>query len=79
MGRFGEGYTFNNFIKDLYYTPFYFLFFGSIQYHLFKTILISMFCKNNLSWGSTNKEVSNKSRLSALNNTFKIYIDNYIS
>ena len=65
-------------VKDIFYIPFYFVFFGSMQYHLFKTILVFMFCKNQLSWGSTMKEMSSTDKSSALRHTLRLYLDCYI-
>lgn len=51
---------------NLVQTPFYFLFFGSIPYHISHMMIKYFAAYENISWGSTKKEVSYSSRKDAL-------------
>ena len=71
-------------VDDIKYIPMYLLFFGSIQYHLFKVVMDYVFCpkhKSKMRWGSTAKEVgatSKNKRCTAFVNTLDKHKDVYI-
>ena len=56
---------------NLLQIPFYFFFFGSLPYHLAHIMLKYFFSIENISWGSTQKEVSYSSRYDAFMSTIK--------
>jgi len=69
-------------IDDIKYIPIYILFFGSIQYHLFKVVMNYIFCSkenSKISWGSTSKEITEStSRCKVFCDTIRKHMDVYI-
>jgi cellulose synthase/poly-beta-1,6-N-acetylglucosamine synthase-like glycosyltransferase len=78
MSRYRKKFTCQTFWEDLKYIATYFLFFGSIQYHISKVVLIYMFCSDGVSWGSTRKELEQINRKIAIKDTFELFADTYI-
>ena len=79
MSKFHRNCGYELVVQDIKFILFYFFFFGSLPYHLLKTIMIYIFCKNSsVSWGSTSKEMDKMSRCDAVKETFKRYLDMYI-
>lgn len=76
--RYRKKFTLHTFWKDVKQSPIYFLFFGSIQYHLSKVVLTYMFCSYNISWGTTRKDDEKISRKEALRSTGKKYMDVFV-
>ena len=78
MSRFRKKFSCQYFWTDAKYVVLYFLFFGSIQYHPSKVVLIYCFCPNKISWGSTNKHIHTMNKQQAIRSTFKEFLDMYI-
>ena len=78
MSRYRKKFTCQTFWEDLKYIATYFLFFGSIQYHISKVVLTFMFCSDNVSWGTTRKELEQINRKTAITETFRVFADTYI-
>jgi cellulose synthase/poly-beta-1,6-N-acetylglucosamine synthase-like glycosyltransferase len=78
MSRYRKKFTCQTFWEDLKYIATYFLFFGSIQYHISKVVLTYLFCSDNISWGTTRKELEQINRKTAVKETFRVFADTYI-
>lgn len=64
--------------SNIKHIPYYLLFFGSLSYHFNIIILNYLFNRHNISWGSTNKEITLISRKEALLFTLKEFKLMYI-
>jgi hypothetical protein len=78
LSRLKKRFSCQYFWNDAKYILLYFFFFGSLQYHLSKVIMIYCFCPNAISWGSTNKEIELKNKKQAICETFRNFLDMYI-
>jgi len=58
--------------------PLYMFFFGSLQYHLLKIVMLYFWGKNKVSWGSTSKETTLINKKNALKQTIMTYWDMYL-